>query len=154
MKLDELLNNPIELTEETSDDDAQALWSELVRILKQNESRLKEKSGKESSHSIGGNFRAVVSGKVEIRKNYHESGGSYGIPRTWNFMLEIGNNIDGKAIDEAKEVFDELVDAAEDADADVNEHDDYANVTIGKRQFVMKYNYASSFCWVGLRVAK
>lgn len=154
MKLDELLNNPVALTEETSDDDAQALWSDLVAILKQNESRLKEKSGKESSHGIGGNFRAVVSGNVGIRKNYHESGGSYGIPTTWNFMLEIGNNIDGKALDEAKEVFNELVDAAEEADGDVNENDNRAFVKIGNRQLSIKYEYASSFCWVGIRVAK
>ena len=153
MKVSELLESQSVLLNEGPI--ANKLWTKWHKILKKAETDLKKHAGKQSSHSIGGNFSAVVSGNVGIRDNYTEHG-SYGMNTGWNFMLEIGNNLEGKkSLDEAKKIFDDLLDVANSAeDAKVYVHDSSLSIDIDGGRLAAKYEYARSFCWVGIRVVE
>ena len=143
MKVFELLN-----------ESGSGLYAKAIAAMAKAEKELVGSKGKESSHNIGGNFNAVVSGEVRIRKNF-VAHGSYNSSIQWDQILEIGNNLQGKkALDEAKRLYDEMVEMAKTAGADIKEHDkSVAHIDLDGEKFTVKYEYARSFCWVGIRKA-
>lgn len=133
------------------------LWGEWHDILANNMHALKQFENENTSHSIGGNFRAGVSGKVKMRTNYSQHY-HYGGSRNWDYMLEIGNNLkDGDkkfdTLKAARDVLNDLRAEAESMKADIkwagSEKDTFF-ATIGDTKFTATYEYGTNFTWVGI----
>lgn len=129
------------------------IYNMLSKALADAGKELSDSQGKQSSHSIGGNFNAVVSGDVKIRKNYVDHGYA-GSATQWDEILEIGNNLKDKkdALGEARRIFAELIELADEAGAKVNgtTKDMSVGIIMDGEKVLMSCNYARSFCWIGL----
>lgn len=141
MKIRELLESKSKLIDSIED------------VLQEIESSLSDKAQGETSYSIGHPFHQVVSGRVAIRKNfatYH-----YNMPTQWDVILEVGNNIKGaEALDIVREAYEDLLDEFRDGETTVTQEKDYAVITLGNEKALVKYEYASSFCWIGARLLR
>lgn len=138
----------------------QELWNELVQILRGAEQDLQNQQQDSTTYSIGGNFHQASSGSVQLQKNY-VSHFHYGGSMTWNYALKIGTNVQGrKALEHAQSVYKQLVQTVRDAVAFAGnvkiqaDHNDIMHINVDDRQFTIKYDYASNFCTVAIRVAK
>lgn len=137
----------------------EAKSSELLNVvLATLEAQAKKHGGKaqdKTSYSLGGNFSAVISGDVKVRKEFASY--NYNMPTRWDAILEIGNNIKGaKGLDVAREVFDIVMNDLSDFGTEVtidDRHDKHnVVVTMGDDRINVCCEYARAFCWVGVRV--
>jgi hypothetical protein len=110
-----------------------------------------DKANVGTSYSVGGPFRQVVSGNVRVLNNFQTH--HYNMATNWNLALEVGNNIKGaNALDLTTEIFKSLVDTLEEAGATVQRFDTGAHISHEGNELFLKYEYASSYCWIAARV--
>lgn len=133
--------------------------SELLKValdvLNEQAEKHSEKAQGKRSYGIGGNFSAVISGDVKVRKefaSYH-----YNMPTRWDAILEIGNNIkDTDSLKLAREVYDTVLNELSDFNENVAINDSFdkyhSTVSLGDDKLVVCCEYARAFCWVGVRV--
>lgn len=129
----------------------QSLFNELKDLLAEHQKKIASKATKGSSHSIGGNFNAVLSGNVRLRNDFIEHG--YGSNIRWDLILEIGNDIEGGGLDHATKVYKDILrEMAETPNKKLTD-----NTTLfmtDNEEVAIAYEYARSFCWVGIRRVK
>lgn len=145
----------MKVTEILSEGKSSELLREALNVLNEQAEKHGNKAQDQTSYGIGGNFRAVISGDVKVRKefaSYH-----YNMPTHWDAILEIGNNIKGKdSLKLAQEVYDRVLNELSDFNENVainDSHDKYHSiVSLGDDKLVVCCEYARAFCWVGVRV--
>ena len=145
MKVKDLL----EAAESTGADE---LYEELVDMLDEAKQILKAGAGKESTHRIGGNFSAMVSGDVKLVKNYTEHG--YANSRVqWDLCLQVGNNrTEGKALEEVKKLFNDMQAEAKDYEPKkLQKYEGIFHAYFDDGSVSCKYDYGSSFTWIAIR---
>lgn len=130
---------------------AQPLANKLFGMMKSAKADLESQQTDNSTHPIGGNFHAHVSGEVEIRTPYTQHG-QYG-SINWSAALLIGNNIPD-ALNKSKEVYEKLVAAATADGAEITaQHDgSITHFKVDDGTISLAYDYARNFCTVKLRL--
>lgn len=129
------------------------LQQDIEGLFKRELKDLSDDAGSESSHSIGGNYRAVVSGDVSIEKNFTSH--DYGSATRWNAAIKIGNNRkNGSALDEANALMKDITDHIKDNNPNKVESRDKDNLLayFDDGTICVKCQYARSFCWVAYRI--
>lgn len=131
---------------------------ECLKYLKVEFGKLKQA---DASHSIGGPYRAVSSGKVEIREPYNEPQSYAGMSIRWDSALVIGTNVNGDALELTKKGVEALLEVVRGySTTEINQTDAYnALVTVTEDdgtvgQIHIRGKYASSFCTVCFRRTK
>jgi hypothetical protein len=147
MKLHEIIS-PVT----AEDSGLNELWASLIERLKKSQAELSKKAGAQSSHNIGGNLSAAVSGKVALVKNYSDYS-RYSGTHVWDYALQVGNNLKGsKAIDEITKLFNNLLQEVKGYELKKLEaHNDVFHAYFNDGSISCKYEYASSFCWLAIR---
>lgn len=154
-----------DLTEATDDFDPDAefppMTAELPEIvgalrkfLIDSKTQLESSQTKDTSHRIGGNLSASVSGQVEIRAPY-VSHGAYNTSIKWDAALIIGSNIED-ALGKAKRVYHELEGILHGFHVPLGEdHDTVAHFTFDDRTSIsINYQQGRNFCSVMYRVSQ
>jgi hypothetical protein len=158
MKLHDILlfegisNIPIQKTNQfTEDSRLKELWTSLLEMLKKSQAELSKKVGPQSSHSLGGNVSAVISGKVELVKNYVEH--SHGSQIKWDYALQVGNGIQGgKALEEVKALYKNMLLEAQGYELKkLDQYDGVFHANFNDATVSCTYEYARSFCWIAIR---
>lgn len=145
------LKELIEAFEVAKDPGAEDLWQTAVEILEDAEKRLISKEGSGKSHSLGGNMNAVISGKVKIENNYVARGYSNSTTK-WDKALIVGNDINGDALKEVRAIFKELSEQAENHDpSKITKFDGVFHAYFSDGSVSCIYEYARSYCWIGIR---
>jgi hypothetical protein len=122
--------------------------SEKARVF-----RTRVNSG--TSYNIGGNFYQAVSGNFRVRHDfvsYH-----YNIPTAWPVALEVGNNIKGEdSLDLVRVLYREMLDHLKQSGAVIEEGQDRttASAFLSEEKVFLRWEYASSFCWIAARPFK
>jgi hypothetical protein len=136
-----------ELTESTKG----KLLGIAISALQAAQKKYADKSGKESSHSIGGNISAVVSGKLQLRGPYNMKDQYSSVK--YDELLEIGNNVEGGGLQLARQIFKTISDKLEEEDGvttSMAEKDFIAFEKDGEK-IGLDNGYARSWSWVGVR---
>ena len=129
------------------------IYSALQKYLNDAKKTLEGSQTDDTSHSIGGNLRANVSGQVEIRSPY-VSHGAYNSTTRWDAALLIGNNIPD-ALAKVKNVYHELEGILHGFHVPLTaDHDDVAHFKFDDNTSIsIFYQYARNFCTVAFRVS-
>lgn len=141
MKVTEVLNEAAE----------GALVKAAITFLKAEEKKHAGKAGKQSSHNIGGNFNAVVSGNLRLRGAYNMRGSYSNV--TYTELLEVGNNVEGGGLELAKDIWTRLCAKLEKTKGVTasNKQHDFMAFELNGEKIGIAYDYARSFSWVGIR---
>lgn len=135
---------------------AQELYEELEAMLEDAELGLQKREAEDTTHSLGGSFRAAVSGKTRLVKGYTDHG--YANSTTdWDLCLQIGNGIQGgtTALEEVRDLFKEAKAEAKEMDPNKLEtFDSIFHAYFDDGSVSCKYEYARNYCWIAIRKNK
>jgi len=133
--------------------DINEVVSDLKQLLQQQKAQLESSQTEDTTHSIGGNFSAHRSGKVEIRAPYDKPG-AYNSSVRYNMALLIGSGIP-EALGQAKDCYEQAYTLLEDKfDATMtDDRDGTRHYKVGGAQITLSYDYGRNFCVVGFRVS-
>lgn len=151
MKVQDLLREAIQVANDAGDNVTNDCFAELTQILEDGEKSLRKKEGKDTSYSINPTMRASVSGSVRLVKNY-TSHGAYNSTSHWDYCLQVGNGIDGNALDEVTKLFGACKELVKEYDpGKLQEHSGVFHAYFGDGSISCIYEYARNFCWIGIR---
>lgn len=126
----------------------------LRKFMNDTKTSLESSQTDNTSHSLGGNLSANVSGLVEIRAPYVQPG-AYNTSIKWDAALLIGNNIPD-ALTKVKRVYHELEGILHGFHVPLQaDHDDVAHFKFDDNTTIsINYNHARNFCTALYRVSK
>lgn len=131
------------------------LLESINAILSQKLKEYKALENEGTSYNLGGPLYANVSGDVSLCQNYIDYG--YSFNTQWDNVLKIGNNIKGgKALDLVTAIFEDIINNDLDGKLTITRGTgytyNYATIEDGIQKVQIKYEYARSFSWFGVRL--
>lgn len=131
-----------------------SLVDRINQILIEKMNEYKALENETASYNIGGPLYANVSGQVNMRQSYIEYG--YSFNTYWDNVLTIGNNIKkSKALDLVTGIFEEIINNDLNGKLKITRGtghiSNYATIEDGDEKVQIKYEYARSFSWFGVR---